>query len=379
MTDNTLEIYALTNYSVIDKFNLMTKLQDQEDIPSSGNPIAEKNDPTFQKIAEREYKEVLDKAFTEHQIEEKTAKQRINEKDPEFLKLYGEKNINNDLKADKVKHKDIKIQNMPIADKIKYEKNELIRFILFEQINNGWFGENVKALIPTKHEELNRNIDLIVEFFDPEKKETFSMVIDVTFFGDEELGKKLSIIRDGIKKEVLEKVIYFKTTREEKSDYQDRLRKDAFKQRSAQKKFENENIFLSVKGMPRFIIGFDNVTLMAILNIWSSKDNENRLKKHVSKILFTHEILEQIPVFETLAKRFFSLNTEIQREILNKYNKVFETINIIEKTELDKMTPDRQQEVKKFLQKEETLQNILKIIRSKQFLEGQYTTDKKGR
>jgi hypothetical protein len=354
----------------------MAKTQDQQDIPSGGNPTIEKEDPTFQKIAEKEYREVLDKAFVEHQIEEKTAKQRINEKDPEFLRLYGEKNINNDLKADKAKYGDIRIQNMPIADKTRYEKNELIRLILFEQINNGWFGENVKALIPAKHEELNRNIDLIVEFFDPEKKETSSIIIDVTFYGDEELGRKLFIIREGIRKEVLEKVVYFKTTREEKNDYQDRLRKDAFKQRSAQKKFENEKIFLSVKGMPRFIMGFDDATLAALLNVWGGEGGEDKLKKNVCKLLFTHEILEQIPAFKALVKKFFNSNTEIQKEILNKYDKVFEVIGTIEKTKLDKMTPGRQQTVIGFLQREKTLQNILRIIKSKQFVEGLYTTDK---
>ncbi len=350
----------------------MTK--DKQDLPLNGDPHIAKQDPTYQRVADKESLDVIDNAFKAHRIEEETERERIKSNDPEFLKLYGPKNIKEVVKFLKP---EIKLDNMPKADKTDKEKDQMIRLMLFKQINGGWLGENVKAMIPAKQEESNRGIDLIVEFFDPEKNKTFSFVIDVVFENDAEFASKLTTIRESIKKTVLERVLCFKTTRDVKNDYQDRLRKDAAEQKKTQIKYGNEEIFLRAKGIPRFVVGIDNNTFAGMLRIWDREDGENHLKNNlITRMLFLQEILTQITPFMQITERFFNLNLETQREILDKYEEVLKAITDIEKTNLEKMSPELRAKIEKFLRGERVLRLISKIVTSRQFLEGVYSTNK---
>jgi len=353
----------------------MTKSIDGQDLRRNSDPHTAKQDPTYQRVADKESPKVLHSAFENHKIEEETERERIKSDDPEFLKLYGPKNIKNIVKP---VNPGTKLDNMPKVDKANYEKAQMARLMLFKQINGGWLGESVKAIIPAKKEELSRGIDLIIEFFDPEKNKTFSFVIDIVFEDDPNFASKLTTIRESIKKTILERVVYFKTTKKEvRNDYQDRLRKDAMELRKKQSEYGNEEIFLRVKGIPRFVFGIDNNTFAGMLRIWDSEDGENHLKNNlITRMLFLQEILTQIGPFTQITERFFNSNIETQREILNKYDEVLKAITDIEKANLEGMDPELRTRIEKFLREERVLHIISKIVTSRQFLEGVYSTNK---
>jgi len=351
--------------------------KDDQDIPINSDgckdSFLKKEDPTFQVVAEKQFPEVLNNAFEGHKIEEETERQRIDGNDLEFLKMYGEKNVKRSLKSGKEKEK--KIDNMSKIEKINHERLQLIRFILFKQINDGCFGENVKAIIPAKHEELNRGNDLIIEFFDPEQGKTFSMVVGIVFYGDI-IENRLEFIRGSIKRGIMERIIYFKTTREEKNDYQERLRKDALEKRKLQNKMEFDDLFLSTRGIPKVVLGFDNHTLVGMLNVWSSENGEAKLKNNIlTKMLIMQEILEQVKAFKGLTAKISGASEENKKGILKEYDEILNMVTDMANEKLERMKPDIKPKIERFLKQERVLQCILKILTSKKFLEGSYTTE----
>ncbi len=225
-------------------------------------------------------------SFAEKTLEENAVSPLI------FTDLYGEKNVEDDLK----KVGDYEKKFLPNAAKKTADVFEAI--MLTGELHN-WFGERAETIKTSRFDDIFNGTDMIIEFEEeaPLRFSHLGVAVDVTF-GTVSLEKKFSRIRNEIDSGKLAKIKYFHSQKEH---------------------FRGER-----SNVPRVVIGVEHDQVVELAALWLRKENET-LAKHPVQRLILEEIALQLEILnkycERIGKRdlapLYEKDLVIIRNILN--------------------------------------------------------------
>jgi hypothetical protein len=203
-----------------------------------------------------------------------------------FRSLYGDKNVEKDIKHTEQLKNDFLQNNTP--EEIEAKKLATIfEAIINEQLElSDWLGPNVFTAVTTEYDDYINKIDTIVEFNEEGRLMShLGLAIDATY--STMMLKKFKQIKDDIKKGTLSSIKYFKSLN---MDFTGRLSK-----------------------IPRVIISAEPETIKNLAKIWI-EGRKKELAEHPIQFQIIDEILIQLETFEKYA------NSIGQKELAEKYN-----------------------------------------------------------
>jgi len=212
----------------------------------------------------------------------------------DFIDIYGEDVVRNDLKYVQDLKDKFEADSTPEKAEIKKHANILEAIIADQTELNDWMGPDASTIIASEKDDIGNRVDAIVEFLKGNGVSHLALAIDVTHGQD--VKDKMGSIKKEIEGGELTEVKYFKS---EHSGFKGKL-----------------------EHIPRVIIGADKNTILELGELWLEKNNK-ALAKH--KIQF--QILEEIKI---QLEAFMEYATEQkQYDVADKYAKSLRIIGDI--------------------------------------------------
>ncbi|NCS71851.1 MAG: hypothetical protein GW775_01115 [Candidatus Magasanikbacteria bacterium] len=224
---------------------------------------------------------------------EKLSEFRPKEGDDDFVDIYGEENVANDVAY---------VQRMEetfSGERDRFQQHaEVFEAIFFDQVELAeWLGPNITTTPTAKYDDIANGVDCIADIQQGLGNVHAGIAFDVTE-GVTNLEKKLSRVRKEINEGNLAQVKYFQS--------------------------EDGSFVGTLKNIPRLIVAIDRKIVDDLAEKWMNGKN-NELANHFVQRMILDQILTQLDQFQLYAEQ---IGQEKIVRILEKYKMLFKQVQL---------------------------------------------------